>query len=618
MCDSIGRSFGFMLHTHTYRFDVIRPQCIRGANIVKELGKADTNDINNMNCARQDKSNTERMTQLSQSIPELYEEEVDNSTQQRNANVAIVLCHHNMPHHATRLRLKNDAISAKVKFAQCNSPMGTLYIPCAIPTLLGACYSVRLLKYLQAETQSKDTHKTPYDRVKRCRERKKKKSRRPSVSTYTYSRKQMAVSPTKTNPIISGMRRRKYMNFSRCSGKYEVTMDGLYVTILLFDCKLIYDHAISPTTPSPYINQGRVFPMPRERPSPHTPSNNGKHHPTAETSCSTGWITVLSKDTLLRPHPSPSQTALDMSFPETKAACLPDYLKALTFNVVKSFRKIKYGGWNNLRRIIAACVQASNRYKTPPQTNYPVVKPGAGHHPPSLLYHEAGKRRMKKLQASLQRSTASRVARGRCMVEQCTCMRVACNEEGIHTTQLLQILDWGLETNVVYLHAALVCWLSYPVRKQKQHVQSDLVTTPTGMTATFSQEGIAPDVVTAIGHHWDGTPSAWEMYKPFGYFSGWLEIVARPAASSLLSSTTLITGRNRACRLVSYFIGIRLPVIMLRIPGSDERINFQALQSISNTRSSTKLFTYLKSADLRKENTLQTKYVQFRELFTVK
>ncbi|KAJ8898070.1 hypothetical protein PR048_003430 [Dryococelus australis] len=45
-------------------------------------------------------------------------------------------------------------------------------------------------------------------------------------------------------------------------------------------------------------------------------------------------------------------------------------------------------------------------------------------------------------------------------------------------------------------------------------VSGDLVTTPTGMTATFSQKGIAPDVVTAIGHHWDGTPSAWGRYKP--------------------------------------------------------------------------------------------------------
>ncbi|KAJ8870350.1 hypothetical protein PR048_029371 [Dryococelus australis] len=51
--------------------------------------KKDTNDTNSINSARRDKSNTERMTQLPQFIPELYEEEVDNSTQWWNADVAI-------------------------------------------------------------------------------------------------------------------------------------------------------------------------------------------------------------------------------------------------------------------------------------------------------------------------------------------------------------------------------------------------------------------------------------------------------------------------------------------------------------------------------------------------
>ncbi|KAJ8897855.1 hypothetical protein PR048_003208 [Dryococelus australis] len=59
-----------------------RPHRIQ-TKIVKnyELGEKDTNDINNTKSARQDKSNTERMAPLPQSIPELYEEEVDNSTQ---------------------------------------------------------------------------------------------------------------------------------------------------------------------------------------------------------------------------------------------------------------------------------------------------------------------------------------------------------------------------------------------------------------------------------------------------------------------------------------------------------------------------------------------------------
>ncbi|KAJ8882531.1 hypothetical protein PR048_014342 [Dryococelus australis] len=44
--------------------------------------------------ARQDKSNTKRMDQLPQSIPELYEEDVDNSTQQRNTDVVIASSPH--------------------------------------------------------------------------------------------------------------------------------------------------------------------------------------------------------------------------------------------------------------------------------------------------------------------------------------------------------------------------------------------------------------------------------------------------------------------------------------------------------------------------------------------
>ncbi|KAJ8883369.1 hypothetical protein PR048_015212 [Dryococelus australis] len=94
MYDS-SQSFGFMHRTQTYRSDVIRPRWERcyeppiSSGLVY-LGEKDTNDVKNINSGRQDKSNTERLTQLPQSIPELYEDdEVDNYTQQRNANMAI-------------------------------------------------------------------------------------------------------------------------------------------------------------------------------------------------------------------------------------------------------------------------------------------------------------------------------------------------------------------------------------------------------------------------------------------------------------------------------------------------------------------------------------------------
>ncbi|KAJ8877610.1 hypothetical protein PR048_022065 [Dryococelus australis] len=44
-------------------------------------------------------------------------------------------------------------------------------------------YRNRIRLYKVARKQSSDIHKTPYDRVKRCRERTKKKTRRPSAST---------------------------------------------------------------------------------------------------------------------------------------------------------------------------------------------------------------------------------------------------------------------------------------------------------------------------------------------------------------------------------------------------------------------------------------------------
>lgn len=52
------------------------------------LGEKDTHDIINMNSDLKDKANIERRTELLSFIPELYEE-IDNSTQQINANVAI-------------------------------------------------------------------------------------------------------------------------------------------------------------------------------------------------------------------------------------------------------------------------------------------------------------------------------------------------------------------------------------------------------------------------------------------------------------------------------------------------------------------------------------------------
>ncbi|KAJ8869208.1 hypothetical protein PR048_030780 [Dryococelus australis] len=68
-----------------------------------ELGEKDTNDINNKDSARLDNSDTERMTRLPQFIPELYEE-VDNSTQQRYANVAIASSSHATPRDETNAK----------------------------------------------------------------------------------------------------------------------------------------------------------------------------------------------------------------------------------------------------------------------------------------------------------------------------------------------------------------------------------------------------------------------------------------------------------------------------------------------------------------------------------
>ncbi|KAJ8871681.1 hypothetical protein PR048_028008 [Dryococelus australis] len=62
-------------------------------------------DVMYMNSVRQDKPNTERMTQLPQSIPELYEEEVDTSTQQRNQDLAIASSPHATSHLQGGLRI---------------------------------------------------------------------------------------------------------------------------------------------------------------------------------------------------------------------------------------------------------------------------------------------------------------------------------------------------------------------------------------------------------------------------------------------------------------------------------------------------------------------------------
>ncbi|KAJ8891930.1 hypothetical protein PR048_004489 [Dryococelus australis] len=72
----------------------------------------------------------------------------------------------------------------------------------------------------------------------------------------------------------------------------------------------------------------------------------------------------------LDPIHSPSNTKLDIATGVKKLQAFT----ALTFTVVKSVRKIKYGGWNNLRRIITACARASNCYKTSPHTISPVAK----------------------------------------------------------------------------------------------------------------------------------------------------------------------------------------------------------------------------------------------------
>lgn len=69
-----------------------------------ELGEKDTNDINNMNGARQNRSNTERVTQLAQFIRVLYQEEVNNSKQQRNANVVIAPASHATPRDETKTK----------------------------------------------------------------------------------------------------------------------------------------------------------------------------------------------------------------------------------------------------------------------------------------------------------------------------------------------------------------------------------------------------------------------------------------------------------------------------------------------------------------------------------
>ncbi|KAJ8871791.1 hypothetical protein PR048_028131 [Dryococelus australis] len=74
-------------HTRNWFYGLVQLQTKIFKNY--ELGEKDTNDINNINSDRQDKSYTAWMTQLPQSVPELCEEEIHNSTQQRNADVTI-------------------------------------------------------------------------------------------------------------------------------------------------------------------------------------------------------------------------------------------------------------------------------------------------------------------------------------------------------------------------------------------------------------------------------------------------------------------------------------------------------------------------------------------------
>lgn len=63
--------------------------------------------MNNTNCAREDKSNTERVTQLPQSIPVLNKE-VDNSTQYRNEDMAIASPSRATSRNETKQQLHNQ------------------------------------------------------------------------------------------------------------------------------------------------------------------------------------------------------------------------------------------------------------------------------------------------------------------------------------------------------------------------------------------------------------------------------------------------------------------------------------------------------------------------------
>ncbi|KAJ8874457.1 hypothetical protein PR048_025306 [Dryococelus australis] len=60
----------------------------------------------------------------------------------------------------------------------------------------------RIRLEIASQKQSSDTHKTPYDRVKQCQERKINIKASERVDVKTYSRKQTAVSPTQPNPIF--------------------------------------------------------------------------------------------------------------------------------------------------------------------------------------------------------------------------------------------------------------------------------------------------------------------------------------------------------------------------------------------------------------------------------
>ncbi|KAJ8885850.1 hypothetical protein PR048_012056 [Dryococelus australis] len=89
-----------------------RPWC---QFVRKKKGEKDTSDINNMNSARQDKCNCVRMTQLPQSIPGLYEEEVDNSTQQRNTGVAIASSSHATSCDEIKTKQRHNQLKCKTK-----------------------------------------------------------------------------------------------------------------------------------------------------------------------------------------------------------------------------------------------------------------------------------------------------------------------------------------------------------------------------------------------------------------------------------------------------------------------------------------------------------------------